>query len=218
VRQPLNAVIGFAEILANGYYGDLNARQKDYVRGILEGGRNLQALVADILDLATIEAGKMALSLNAFDVHTMLANVLGLIRERARDAQITVHFDCPLDIGWMVGDERRLKQVLFNLLANAIRFTPPQGQITLAAQRDADQIVFTVADTGVGIPAGDLSGLFQPFTRGPQPEGSPGGAGLGLSLVKSFVELHGGSVELVSAPLEGTTVTCRLPAGQAEAG
>lgn len=215
LRQPLTAVIGFAEILANAYYGELNARQKEYVRAILDGGRALQTLLGDILDLATIEAGQMTLSLSAFDVHTMLANVLGLIRERARETQLTVHFDCPLDIGWMVGDERRLKQVLFNLLTNAIRFTPPGGQITLAAQRDGDQVVFTVADTGIGIPAGELSGVFDAFSRGSHPEARQSGAGLGLSLVKRFVDLHGGTVEIDSAPLEGTTVTCRLPAGQA---
>jgi len=216
VRQPLNAIIGFAEILANGYYGGLNARQRDYVGGILEAGRGLQGLVADILDLATIEAGQMTLQLNAFDVHTMLAAVLSLVRERARERQIKVNFDCPLDIGWMVGDERRIKQALFNLLANAIKFTPPGGQMTLAAQRDGEQIVFTVADTGIGIPAGELPRVFDSFVRGGQAEQAQPGAGLGLSLVRSFVELHGGTVEIVSVPMEGTTVTCRLPAGQAE--
>ncbi len=216
VRQPLNAIIGFAEILANGYYGDLNKRQMEYAHGITEAGRTLQSLVADILDLATIEAGQMTLELGAFDIHTMLANVLALTRETARSRNLTIHFDCPLDIGWMVADERRIKQVLFNLLNNAIKFTPPKGQITLAAQRDTDQIVFTVADTGIGFPPQELAQAFDRFWRGAQSEARQGGAGLGLSLVKSFIELHGGCVEIVSVPSEGTTVTCRLPAGRAD--
>jgi signal transduction histidine kinase len=114
----------------------------------------------------------------------------------------------------MIADERRIKQVLFNLLNNAIRFTPPQGQITLAAQRADDQIVFTIADTGVGMPPQELSQAFDSFWRGTQTEARQGGAGLGLSLVKSFIELHGGHVEIVSVPNEGTTVTCTLPAGR----
>ncbi len=216
VRQPLNAVAGFAEILVNGYYGTLNSRQSDYARHILDAARGLQALFADILDLATIEAGQMTLQLNAFDIHTMLANVLALVREGVRAKQVKLHFDCPLDTGWMVADERRIKQALFNLLANAMKFTPPFGQITLAAQRDGDAIVFTVADTGIGIPPAELSTVFQSFSRGNSSEARQSGAGLGLSLVKSFVELHGGTIDIVSVPMEGTTVTCRFPAGPAD--
>jgi len=218
VRTPLTTVIGFSEVLAGEYYGALNKRQAEYARGITEAGRSLRALVADILDLATVEAGQMTLQLNAFDIHAMLANVLALTRERAREMALHLHFDCPLDIGWMVGDERRLKQVLFNLLSNAVKFTPRGGAVTLAAQRQDGAVVLTVADTGVGIPADEQAAMFEGFRRGSQPEARQNGAGLGLSLVERFVELHGGRVELVSVPGEGTTVFCTLPAGEVEAG
>lgn len=216
VRTPLNTIIGFSEILTNAYYGKLNKRQAEYAAGITEAGQTLQVLVSDILDLATIEAGQMTLELNTVDVHAMITAVLGLVRERTRDARLTINFDCPLDIGWMVGDERRLKQVMFNLISNAVKFTPPGGSIIVAAQRDGDDMVFTVADTGTGISEAEQARMFQSFARGNRPEARQGGAGLGLTLVKSFVELHGGQVEIVSVADEGTTVTCRIPAGQVD--
>ena len=162
----------------------------------------------------------MTLSLNAVDVHAMLTGVLHLTRERLREKQLVLNFDCPLDIGWMVADERRIRQVLFSLLSNAVKFTPPQGQITLAACRNkgdsGDEILFTVADNGRGIAPEEQDAVFGSFVRGqPDPE-SRTGAGLGLSLVKNFVALHGGRVELVSVPGEGTTLTIHLPAGHAD--
>ncbi|GAA0593304.1 sensor histidine kinase [Caenispirillum bisanense] len=209
VRTPLTTVSGFAEILADGYYGELNPRQMEYARAMAETAQSLVTLIDDITDLASIEAGELALELDAFDVGAALASVLALTRESMRRKSVTLNFDCPPDTGWMVADEKRVKQVLYHLLANAVRFTPQGGSVTLAAQRERGDIVFTVADTGTGIPAGDQDAMFATFARGP---GSPG-PGLGLALVKSFVELHGGTVELVSVPGEGTTVTCRLPAG-----
>ncbi|SOD99038.1 sensor histidine kinase [Caenispirillum bisanense] len=209
LRTPLTTVSGFAEILADGYYGDLNSRQMEYARAMAETAQSLVTLIDDITDLASIEAGELALELDAFDVGAALASVLALTRESLRRKSVTMHFDCPPDTGWMVADEKRVKQVLYHLLSNAVRFTPQGGSVTLAAQRDGADVVFTVADTGAGIPPADQDFMFDTFARGP---GSPG-HGLGLALVKSFVELHGGSVELVSVPGEGTTVTCRLPAG-----
>lgn len=216
VRAPLTTIGGFAEVLTGEYYGKLNKRQAEYAQGIAAAAAALHALVADILDLAAVEAGQMTLHLKAFDVHSMLANVLSLTRERMREKSLHLHFDCPPDIGWMVGDERRLKQVLFNLLSNSVKFTPAGGSVTLAAQRAGGMIVLTVADTGIGIPAPEQEAVFKGFRRGSHPEARQNGAGLGLSLVKSFVELHGGRVELVSVPGEGTTVTCTVPAGEAD--
>ena len=218
VRTPLNTIIGFSEILTNAYFGTLNPRQMEYGRGITEAGQSLLSLISDILDLATIEAGQLALQLNTFDVHAMLGAVLGLTRERVREKRLTLNFDCPLDIGWIVADERRLKQVLFNLISNAVKFTPAGGMITLAAQRDGEAVVFTVADTGVGIAQAEQPRVFDSFMRGNQPEARQIGAGLGLSLVKKFVELHGGRVEMVSVPGEGTTITVRVPTGSSEPG
>ncbi|MEE8392920.1 MAG: ATP-binding protein [Rhodospirillales bacterium] len=215
VRTPMNTLIGFAEILTAEYFGELNPRQKDYSRGILKASRGLMSIIGDILDLATIEAGMMSLELDTVDLHSMLASVLNLTRERARRKNLNLEFDCPVDIGWMVADEKRLKQVLFNLLSNAVRFTPPGGRITLKAGRQDDSVVFIVSDTGTGIREGDYDRVFVAFERGETPQSNEGGAGLGLSLVKRFIELHGGSVEINSSPKRGTTVICRLPSGGA---
>jgi signal transduction histidine kinase len=214
VRKPLTSIIGFSEMLAAEYFGRLNKRQGEYCRGITEAGNQLGALIADILDLATIEAGQMTLELDTVDIHPMLSAVLGLVRERVREKKLSLDFDCALEIGWIVADERRLKQLLFNLIGNAVKFTPSGGAITVRAERRPGEIAFTIADTGPGIPAAAQARLFDAFTRGPAMEAGRGGAGLGLALVRRFVELHGGRVDLASPPGEGTTVTVRLPTGE----
>lgn len=220
VRTPLNTVLGFSEILSYEYFGKLNRRQHEYAKGITTAGQHLFEVISDILDLATIEAGQMTLSLNAVDIHAMLASVLQLTRERLREKQLVLNFDCPLDIGWLVADERRIRQVLFNLLSNAVKFTPPHGQITLAAMRaeaeNGEEVLFTIADTGQGIPQEEQDRIFGSFVRADRTKSRQGGAGLGLSLVKNFVELHGGWVEIHSVPTEGTTFIIHLPAGPAD--
>ena len=212
IRIPLNTIMGFSHLLTEEYFGKLNRRQKEYSRGIMESSEGLMSVVNDILDLASIEAGMMTLELDTVEVHTMLVGVLALIRERARSKKLDVQFDCPTDIGWIVADERRLKQVVFNLLSNAIAFTPADGRVGLAARREKDEVLIAVSDSGPGIPAGDQDWVFGTFERGNAPETQQGGAGLGLSLVRSFVELHGGRVSLKSGPKKGTTITCALPA------
>ncbi|HTZ79913.1 MAG TPA: ATP-binding protein [Stellaceae bacterium] len=210
LRTPLNAIIGFAEILANQYFGKLNPRQQDYSRGILDSSHRLMSLINDILDLATIEAGYMTLETQEIDIHAMMSSVLTLARERARNQSLTLNFDCPADIGVIKGDERRLKQALFNLVSNALKFTPPGGTVTLSARRaDDGEVALAVSDTGVGVPEEDHLRIFEKFERG-NPQGRQSGPGLGLSLVKSFIELHGGRVELASSPGTGTTITCYL--------
>jgi signal transduction histidine kinase len=219
IRAPLTAIIGFAEMLNGGYFGELNRRQREYSQGIFDSARGLMTVVGDILDLASIEAGALELQRDAVDVHAMLVSVFALIRERARRKELHLEFDCPPDVGWINGDEARLKQVLFHLLSNAVAFTPARGGIRLSAGRDDDALVLAVADTGIGIPLADQERVLKPFERGPRslrPDaGRDSGAGLGLTLVKKFVELHGGTLTLKSIPNRGTTVTCRLPAGGA---
>lgn len=211
LRTPLTTLIGFAEIMSEGYFGELNARQKEYNHGVLEASRRLMTIISDILDLATIEAGRMTLDLDATDLHPMLVSVLGLIRERARHKNLKVEFDCPADIGWIIADEKRIKQVMFNLLSNAVAFTPAHGAIKVEASRENDEAVLKVADTGVGVAKADQDRVFAAFERGSDPR--PGqGSGMGLSLVKRFIELHGGRVEMKSTPGKGTVITCRLPA------
>jgi signal transduction histidine kinase len=216
LRTPLNTILGFSEILANQYFGELTARQLEYANGILDSCQQLLSLINDILDLATIEAGYMALDLGEVDLHTLLASVLSLTRERAKNQQLTLSFDCPPGIGSIRADPRRVKQAIFNLLSNSCKFTPPGGTITLAARRHRGEVAIEVTDTGVGIPEQDQARVFERFERGVI-FGRQSGAGLGLSLVKSFVELHGGRVELTSSPGKGTTVTCFLPEVAAEA-
>jgi signal transduction histidine kinase len=212
VSPPLTTVIGFAEMLAADYFGKLNRRQQDYVKGIHEAGLQLKALVSDILDLAAIEAGQMTLELDAVDIHPMLASVLSLVRERVREKKLQLDFQCPLDLGWIVADQRRLRQVMFNLIGNAVKFTPQGGAITVAAERIDGELVLSVADSGPGIPLAEQERVFDSFVSGTA-EGT-GGAGLGLALVRRFVELHGGRVALKSAPGDGTRVTVRLPTGK----
>jgi len=210
LRTSLNAVIGFAEVLANRYFGALNPRQLDYSHSILGSARLLLQLINDILDLATIEAGYMVLETGRIDVFSMLQSVLALTRERALSCDLELDLRCPSAIGVIEGDERRLKQALFNLISNAIKFTPPGGAIRIEAARQEDALLLTVADTGVGIAPADQARVFERLERGVRRSG----AGLGLALVKSLIELHGGTIVIESASGQGTRITCRLPIAQ----
>ena len=215
VRTPLTTVIGFADMLGQEYFGKLNRRQAEYAKGILETTNGLMSVVGDILDLASIEAGRLQLDRDTLDVHELLVSALNLIRDRARKKDLKLEFDCPPDIGWIDADAKRLKQVIFNLLTNAATFTPERGTVRLEARREDDDLILTVADTGIGIPQADRERVFQPFEQGSNLHGSTGadksGAGLGLSLVRNFIALHGGDVDVKSPPGRGTTITCRLP-------
>jgi len=210
LRTPLNAIVGFAEILENQFFGELNERQLEYSRAIVESSQRLLTLINDILDLATIEAGYLRLDLGPVDVAALLESIQTLGHERARNRGIEFRLDCPSDAGEMVADERRVKQALFNLVSNAFKFTPEGGQVTVSARRVGQEVQLAVVDTGIGIPQEEHARVFGKFERGGS-QGRQSGAGLGLSLVKSLIELHGGWVELDSAPQEGTRVTCHLP-------
>ena len=146
----------------------------------------------------------------------MLTSVLGLTRERVLRKSLKLDFDCPEEIGLIMADERRLKQALFNILSNSVKFTPEDGEITVSARRVEDNIIITFTDTGIGIPEGDHERIFGRFERGNQPETRRTGAGLGLSLVQSVINLHCGDVELESEPGVGTKVVCRLPSRRAD--
>jgi signal transduction histidine kinase len=210
LRTPLNSIVGYAEVLTKGYLGALNERQTEYGRGILESSQHLLSLVNDILDLASIEAGQLALTRKPVDIHELLDGILGLTRDRAARLELELTLDCSPEIGAVMIDERRIRQALFNLVSNAIRFTPAGGTITLGARVEGEELALEVADTGIGIPPEHHTRVFGSFERGGGGARS-GGAGLGLALVKSFVEMHGGRVELDSAAGQGTRVTCWLP-------
>ena len=211
LRTPLNAIIGFTEILAHQYFGELNQRQAEYAQSILESSGQLLSLINDILDLATIEAGYMEIDREPVDIHALMSGVMTFARERARAQGLRLDFECPSDIGAVPGDERRLKQAIFNLVSNALKFTPHGGTVTLAARRESDRVALVVSDTGVGVAEQDQQRIFEKFERGSS-QARQSGAGLGLALVKSLIELHGGTVELQSHPGRGTVVTCWLNA------
>ncbi len=212
LRTPLNAIIGFAEILNQAYFGALNERQAEYSRGILEASNRLLSLINDILDIATIEAGYMQLDLNPVDVGALLAGVEMLSAERARNRGLMLTVECAPDVGTVTGDERRLKQAIYNVVSNAIKFTPSGGRISILARREDDMVAISVVDTGIGIDLHDQAAVFEKFAR-INAQGRQSGAGLGLALVKKLVGLHRGRVELQSAPGKGTHVTCRIPLG-----
>ena len=213
LRTPLNAIMGFNEILDNEYFGPLNERQKQYTDDIKSASERLLDLINDILDLSTLEAGYMTLEHDDVKVYQMIGHVSDLVSEWASKKQIVVNIKCTKNIGSIKADERRLQQVLINLIRNAITFTPTNGEITLSAKKEAGGIRISVTDNGVGIDKEDRMRIFEPFERakGVNAELARGGAGLGLSLVRNIIALHNGTVELDSEIGKGTTVSLFIP-------
>lgn len=212
LRTPLNALMGFNEILDNEYFGALSDKQKEYTGGIHEAGERLMNLINDILDLSTLEAGYMELEYEEFDIHEMVQALYDLTEDWARKENIEIKINCPRDIGYITADQRRIKQVLINLIRNAIHFTPEKGQITIKAARNDGQIIISVQDTGAGIPEDAQERIFKPFERvGDSDQSNSHGAGLGLSLVRNIADLHGGHVEIDSQEGKGTTISLTLP-------
>ncbi len=218
LRSPLTSIAGFSEMLAQEYFGPLSDKQKEYVEGIHQSSQHLMHLINDILDLASIEAGYMRLDVSKFDVPAMLGSVALLMAERAREHEVGVVLECPAKFGKMTGDETRLKQVLYNLLSNAVNFSELGRKVTLGVrEEEGEQLIFWVQDEGQGIPAEEQEAVFDKFYKGKTQEAARGksgqrsGTGLGLSIVRSFVELHGGRVMLHSETGRGTRVECHLP-------
>jgi signal transduction histidine kinase/PAS domain-containing protein len=219
IRTPLNTVIGFADMLGQEYFGQLNPRQDEYARGISGTSKNLMGVVGDILDLASMDAGHLDLELDSVDIHGLLVSALHLIEDRAKRKDIKLTFECPPEIGWVIADGERLKQIVYKLLANAVAFTPPHGSVTLKGARSKSEVELTISDTGVGIATPDKERIFEPFDTGAgntSPVASDTGeknqgVGLGLTIVKRLIERHGGTVEVRSQLGRGTTIICRLP-------
>jgi signal transduction histidine kinase len=207
LRTPLNVLIGFTEILTNQYFGTLNARQLDYAHSVLDSAHHLMDLINDILDLTTIDAGYLVLEQNRVDVGRMLKAVAALTEERARSRGLDFRLSCSPEVGTIEADERRLKQALFNLVSNAIKFTPPGGAVSIDAESRGGDLLLSVADTGIEIEPADQARIVERFAPGARRSG----AGLGLALVKKLIELHGGAVEIESAVGSGTRICCRLP-------
>jgi signal transduction histidine kinase len=210
LRSPLTNIIGFAQLLEDKTTGPLSDKQREYLGYIGVSSSALLAIINDILDLATIDAGAMRLALGNVDIrHAMQAAAEG-VQDRLVEKSIALEIVAAGNVGSFMADERRVRQILYNLLSNAIGFSPPAGTIRLEAERRADGVVFAVTDRGPGIPPKILDRVFERFethTLGSEHRG----AGLGLSIVRSFVELHGGKVMIESTEGEGTTVVCIFP-------
>jgi len=214
LRTPLTNITGFVHLLGDESAGPLAPRQREYLDYITVSTNTLLALINNILDLATIDAGRMQLNLGPVDVRATMAAAAEGIQDRLVGAGLVLEIKAAEGIGSFIADERRLRQILFNLLANAASFSPPGGTVTLAAERRPDTLVFAVTDRGPGIPADVLEKVFDWFET--HSLGSlHRGTGIGLSLVRSFVELHGGTVTIASVVGEGTTVTCTFLLGAA---
>ncbi len=215
LRTPLNAIIGFSEVLIEKMFGELNAKQEDYLKDIFTSGKHLLSLINDILDLSKIEAGRMDLEPSDFDVPNALANALTLIRERATRHGIALELAADPGMGEIRADERKFKQILLNLLSNAVKFTPDGGRVEVRAKKDGGTLEIAVHDTGIGIAPEDQAAVFEEFRQvGRHYTNKNEGTGLGLALTKRFVELHGGRLWLESEPGKGSTFTFTIP-GQA---
>jgi signal transduction histidine kinase len=209
-RDPLNAVRGFAEMLSSGHAGALSGKQAEYVQDILTASAKLEDITSDILDLAMIDSGAMRLELARVDLAELLAKVAEPLRPHAESLDIAFRLDVAPDIGVVVIDQRRIRQVVFNLLSNAFKYTPRGGAITLAARIEGDDVQISVSDSGPGIAAEVKASVFERFSAKGR-AGQRAGAGLGLALVNRFVELHDGWVEIESGEDRGTLVRCHLP-------
>jgi signal transduction histidine kinase len=214
LRTPLNAIIGFSEVLDAEAFGPLgNARYLEYARAIRDSGTHLSSLVNDVLEFSRGSAGKLVLSEDVFAPADVIDEALRNVVPQANAAQIDLSTDAALEGVCLRGDRRRVCQTLINLLANAVKFTLPSGQVTVYAQRDADGLAIAVSDTGIGIAEENIPKVLEHFG---QVEGhltrKYDGAGLGLPLAKQLMELHGGRLKIESAVNVGTIVTVIFPA------
>ena len=212
LRTPLNAIIGFSEVLAERMFGEVNDKQLEYLKDIHASGHHLLSLINDILDLSKIEAGRMELDLSSFHLPMLLDNTVTLVRERALRHGLTLALEVDPALGDWVADARKLKQVVINLLSNAVKFTPAGGCVTLRARALEDAVEIAVVDTGVGIAADQQALVFEEFRQaGGDYLRKAEGTGLGLALARRFVELHGGTLRVESAPGQGSTFAFDLP-------
>jgi len=216
LRTPLNAILGFAELMREAVIGPLDARYQEYARDIYSSGSHLLRLIDDILDLSKIEVGRLDLREESLDLGELLVECRRLLMDRARQGEVDLIEHLPADLPMVFVDRLRLKQVLLNLLSNAIKFTPPAGRVTVDVVRsEAGGIAIVVADTGIGMDPDKVDTALQPFQ---QLDASLArryeGTGLGLPLAKKLTELHGGALEIVTAPKRGTTIRVLLPAAR----
>jgi signal transduction histidine kinase len=210
LRTPLTNIIGFTELLESPRTGSLNSKQREYLGDVSASSRTLLSIIDDILDLANIDAGALELKLAPARVSPIIDAAVLAVRDRLTRAHHKLDISIAPDVNTFIADEARVRQILYNLLSNAIGFSNPGGQIGLECRREGSMIAFTVVDHGVGIPKDQQRTVLERFVS--RTQGSKHrGAGLGLSIAKSLVELHGGEMMLDSEPGRGTRVTVRFP-------
>jgi signal transduction histidine kinase len=212
LRTPINSILGFSEILEAEHFGALNDKQKEYVADIARSSKGLRSLINDILDLSMIEAGAMTIQTETVNIRDMLEEVVSIAAGDLEDKGLACTVSCPKNVGTLEGDRMRLVQIIYNLVTNAVKYTPSGGRITVGGRRIKDMVQIYVEDTGIGISEDEQEQVFTKFHTGSHDVLK--GAGLGLSLVRRFVEMHNGEVVLQSELGKGTRVTCSLPRKQ----
>jgi cell cycle sensor histidine kinase DivJ len=211
LRTPLNAIMGFSDMMRAKMFGELQPKYAEYAELIHSSGAHLLALINDVLDVSKIEAQRFTLQRETFDVREALNDALRLVRLQADEAGVKLRAILPREALFVDADRRALKQIVINLLSNALKFTPSGGVVILTARTAGQTLEIVVADTGVGIAPEDLERLGRPFEQAGEAGDRARGSGLGLSLVAAFAKLHGGGLSLESRVGEGTAATVRLP-------
>jgi signal transduction histidine kinase len=211
LRTPLNAIIGFSQVLGEEMVGEVNEKQAEYLEDILSSGNHLLSLINDVLDLSKVEAGQVDLELAPFSLQEALERGVAMVRERATRDGVQVTLAANVDIDVVAGDERRIRQVIFNLLSNAVKFTPTGGSVDVWATQVNGEVSVSVADTGRGIAGEDLRRIFEEFQQTEAGIEQGEGTGLGLTLSKRLVELHGGRIWVDSELGKGSTFVFTLP-------
>lgn len=212
LRTPLNSIIGFSDILLEKVFGDLNGKQLKYVNNISVSGKHLLELINDILDLSKVEAGKMELNYSEFSIGSVFDEVKSTISPLAQVKSLEMDFNLDLDIGDIQADRSRFIQILYNLVSNAVKFTPEGGKVSVYCKKSGNRALFSVTDTGIGISSEDQKYLFEPFKQIDSGMNRQyGGTGLGLALVKQFVDLHKGRVWFTSVQGKGSSFIFELP-------
>jgi signal transduction histidine kinase len=211
LRTPLNAILGFSQVLQQKLFGELNAKQEEYVEDILSSGNHLLSLINDVLDLSKVEAGQIELEVAPFSLREAVERGVVMVRERASGKGVAVASEIDPDVQVVEADERRIRQVLFNLLSNAVKFTPAGGQIDVTAARVGTEVEVAVADTGPGIRPEDRGRIFEEFQQTDAGAKQHEGTGLGLALSKRLVELHGGRIWVESELGAGSRFVFTLP-------
>jgi len=218
LRTPLNAVIGFSEILLGKYFGDLNEKQQEYVSDIHRSGRHLLALINDVLDVSKIEAGELELNITQFNIHQTIEQAIMLVKARADSLGIEIVFNDNSNALQISADERRLKQIIVNLLTNAVKFSFPEGKVLISYFQQSDRTTFEVKDFGIGIAPENQAQIFEQFKQlGNEYTNKGEGTGLGLAITKNLVQLHGGEIGVHSEENRGSTFYFYIPTPESKA-